>query len=288
MLKKLCRMLSMLCILAAVLAVCLPVHNAAAALESGATLYVDTDNNGPLYLREGPSKKTDHLGSYKEGTAVTLVIQWDYGWAKVQVDGKEGFMMLQYLSALAPGATPAPTASPVPDSTPVPTEDTTMYILTDDGNKLHLRMGAGTGYSSRGLYPCGTQVIVTARVGSWAFCTTPDGQTGYMMLRYLTTVTSGATPVPGATASPVPETENTLMYIKTGNTGKLHLREQNNTNCASLGLYPNGTQVTVTHRLGTWAHVKVDGKAGWMMLKFLTAAAPGSTPAPTASPTPLP
>ena len=41
---------------------------AALAWTPGATLYVDTDNDGPLYLRQGPSKKTDHIGIYEEGT----------------------------------------------------------------------------------------------------------------------------------------------------------------------------------------------------------------------------
>ncbi len=163
-----------------------------------------------------------------------------------------------------------------------------MYVKTDNGNKLHLRMGAGTSYSSRGLYPVGTKFLVSARVGSWAFGKTPDGQTGYMMLKFLTTVSPDATPVPGATPTPVPSTENTEMLIKTGNSGKLHLRAQASSSSDSMGLYPNGTKVTVTHRSGSWAYVKVDGKTGWMMLKFLSSTAPGQTPVPTPSPTPMP
>ena len=261
---------------------------AALAWTPGATLYVDTDNNGPLYLRQGPSKKTDHIGTYEEGTALTLIQTWDYQWAKVQLDGKEGFMMIKYLTDLQPGQTPTPAPTAAPAATPVPTEDTTMYVKTDDGNKLHLRLGAGTNYASQGLYPNGTKFFVTARVGVWAFGKTPDNKVGYMMLKYLTTVSPDATPAPGITPTPLPATEDTAMYIRTGNTGKLHLREKASSSSGSMGLYPNDTKVQVTHREGAWAYVHVDGKSGWMMLKFLTSAAPGTTPVPTPSPTPLP
>ena len=261
---------------------------AALAWTPGATLYVDTDNDGPLYLRQGPSKKTDHIGIYEEGTALTLIQTWDYQWAKVQLDGKEGFMMIRYLTDLQPGQTPTPAPTAAPAATPVPTEDTTMYVKTDDGNKLHLRLGAGTNYASQGLYPNGTRFFVTARVGIWAFGKTPDDKVGYMMLKYLTTVSPDATPAPGITPTPLPSTEDTAMYIRTGNTGKLHLREKNSTSSASLGLYPNDTKVQITHRDGTWAYVHVDNKTGWMMLKYLTSTTPGTTPAPTVPPTATP
>ena len=60
-----------------------------------------------------------------------------------------------------------------------------------------------------------------------------------------------------------------VMYVKTGNAGKLHLRAEGTSNAKSLGLYKNGTAVTVLSVSGTWAQVQVNGKAGYMKLRFL-------------------
>ena len=75
------------------------------------------------------------------------------------------------------------------------------------------------------------------------------------------------------------------MVVSTGNSGKLHLRENMSTDAASLGLYPNGTEVAVIVSYGTWAYVNVAGKTGFMMTRYL-AAQPGSVVTPT--PTPMP
>lgn len=260
----------------------------AAAFADGQTYYVDTNGNGSLKLREGPGTAATVLGLYKEGTAVTILQDFDYEWYKVNVDGKTGFMMKKYLSPLGPGVTPTPKPTPTPRPTPAPTEDTTMYVVSANGKGVNLRDGASKMYASIGQYPVGTKMIVTAKVGSWAFGLMPDGQTGYMMLQFLSIKDPSVTPAPAATKTPPPMTEDTTLYIQTGNSGKLNLRADSKTNSTSLGKYENGTAVIVTHREDGWAYAHVDGKTGWMMLKFLTAQVPGSTPTPKPLPTPPP
>lgn len=260
----------------------------AAAFADGQTYYVDTNGNGSLKLREGPGTAATVLGQYKEGTAVTILQDFDHEWYKVNVDGKTGFMMKKYLSPLGPGVTPTPKPAPTPRPTPAPTEDTTMYVVSTNGKGVNLRDGASKMYASIGQYPVGTKMIVTAKVGSWAFGLMPDGQTGYMMLQFLSIKDPSVTPAPAATKTPPPMTEDTTLYIQTGNSGKLNLRADSKTNSTSLGKYENGTAVIVTHREDGWAYAHVDGKTGWMMLKFLTAQVPGSTPTPKPLPTPPP
>lgn len=258
----------------------------AAACAEGQTYYIDTDGQGSLKLREGPSKAANVLGQYKEGTPVSILLDYDYTWYKVHVDGKDGFMMKKFLSPIAPGATPTPKPAPTPRPTPVPTEDSTMYVVSDNGKSVNLREGASTTYATVKQYPVGTKMIVTAREGIWAFGQMPDGNTGYMMLRFLSIKDPSVTPPPAATKTPPPMTEDTTLYIQTGNSGKLNLRADSTTNSASLGMYKNGTAVIVTHRENGWAYVQVDGKNGWMMTKYLTALTPGSTPTPKPLPTP--
>ena len=71
------------------------------------------------------------------------------------------------------------------------------------------------------------------------------------------------------------------MYVSTGNSGALNLRESFSTSSRSLGLYPNGTPVFVYATLGAWVHVSVGGQTGYMMAKFLSVSQPAVTPVTT-------
>ena len=146
--------------------------------------------------------------------------------------------------------------------------DLCMYIQTGNSGKLHLRARPDSGSESLGLYRNGTRVTVEGFANSnWA-AVTVNGKRGYMNLRYLT----GTAPVQQISAvnRPAPS-ESTLLYVRTGNSGRLHLRAAPSQKADSLGLYPNGTPVLVTSRLNGWAFVNVNGAAGYMMLSFLTA-----------------
>lgn len=65
--------------------------------------------------------------------------------------------------------------------------------------------------------------------------------------------------------SPYPMT----MKVKTDNGGPLYLRQKASTSSAVLGKYNVGTKVTVLGITDGWAKVKVGGKTGYMMSKFL-------------------
>jgi len=68
-----------------------------------------------------------------------------------------------------------------------------------------------------------------------------------------------------------PAASNGDLVVRTGNTGKLHLRAKASTASASLGLYPNGTPVQGIDLGNGWARVTVGGQSGYMMTKFLAA-----------------
>ena len=241
-------------------------------------MYIQTGNSGKLHLRALPNAGSQSLGLYPNGTAV-LVESISGNWAFVQVNGKRGYMSLNCLTGIVPSQYPA--------ATPTPTEDTTLYVRTGNSGKLHLRAYASQSAASLGLYPNGTAVHVTARSGGWAFAEI-GGVTGYMMLQYLT----GAVPAqPAVTNPPVYPSSPaaaTLMYVRTGNSGKLHLREYASQEARSLGLYPNGTQVYAVAMGNGWSQAMVSGQSGYMMTKYLApySSVPVITPAPTAAPIP--
>lgn len=247
------------------------------AQAASVTMWVATGNDAGLHLRTAPSTNGSVIHTYPNGTAVTVYATIG-GWAYVSVAGKTGYMMLKYLTDKAPiGGAQTGAPGTTENTPPAATESTAMWIATGNPERLHLRPQPTTKSESLGLYPNGTQVTVTARTKDWVYVTvSTNGAKGWMMEKFLTAQKPGG----AATETLPPITENTAMWIATGNTGKLHLRAKASTDSASLGKYPNGTPVTVHSRTNTWAYVTVNGQTGYMMLKFLTATQPTVTVPP--------
>ena len=242
------------------------------------TLYIQTGNSGRLHLREYASQNARSLGLYANGTAVHVSSRYG-AWAYVNVGGAYGYMMLKFLTALAP-------VTPTVQPTVNPDIALLMVVRTGNSGKLHLREYASQNARSLGLFANGTLLYGVDQGNGWSYVTV-NGLTGYMMNKFLDVSSSNITPAP-ATPVPVP-TGSTLMYISTGNSGKLHLRENMSTESGSLGLYPNGTQVAVIVNYGTWAYVNVAGKTGYMMTRYLAAYQTGLiTPTPAPGPTAAP
>ena len=61
----------------------------------GTTMYVKKDTR--LYLREKPDSSSEIIGTFRGGTAVTVLSRGRY-WYKVSVKGLEGYMGKEYLS----------------------------------------------------------------------------------------------------------------------------------------------------------------------------------------------
>ncbi len=172
-----------------------------------------------------------------------------------------------------------------------------MYVETGNSGKLHLRAGPGSSYASLGLYRSGTPVLVEGFAnGSWASVLV-DGRRGYMNVHYL----SGCAPAQAGPVSFPAGTDYTILYVRTGNGGRLHLRADASRDAVSLGLYANGTQVYALSLDNGWSQVTVDGITGFMLTGCLSpvppsmyswsAAQPTAAPyvyryTPTASPTP--
>ena len=63
-------------------------------------IYTGTITGGKLNLRQSNSADSKSLGSYKAGTTVTI-LENDGTWCQVQVGGKTGYMMTEYLTITA-------------------------------------------------------------------------------------------------------------------------------------------------------------------------------------------
>lgn len=218
-------------------------------------LYVQAASLGTLELRSQPNFRSAVLGAYPTNTKV-YALEADESWAKVQVDGKTGYMNVLFLSAIEPDY--------VIDTPSALGDYRAMMVETGNSGKLYLRKSGSTDSAVLGEYANGTLVQASyTQYGDWLKVKV-GGKEGYMMAKFLTTPQTWQAPDPQEHTAP-----GKTMVIRTGNPQRLHLRKEKSTASPSLGLFENGTRVQVHSLSGEWAKVTVLEKQGYMMLKFL-------------------
>ena len=127
-------------------------------------------------------------------------------------------------------------------------------------DRLNLRQKASTASATLGKYYSGVVVEqLSAEKNGWMQVRIGNLE-GYMQTKYLEY---------GANAKAVQSAMPNVKIKNAGGTG-LNLREKQSTTAKSLGLYKNGTNVTVLGISETWAHVSVAGKTGFMLREWLS------------------
>lgn len=192
---------------------------------------------GTLNLRAGATTESDILGKYGWGTEVEI-LGFDGNWAYVEVGGQKGYMYAQYLGS----------------------EDAASYTRYVNTNTRGLNLRSAPNGDILGSYPRGTKVTVLSSDGIWSKVKV-EGKTGYMSAQWL----SSSKPSSGSTGSAI----GSAVVSNPLDTQVLFLRSEPSTASESLGYYRNGTTVTLLKKLDGWYKVKVDGKTGYMMAKYL-------------------
>lgn len=138
------------------------------------TATVQNPKDPGLTLRAGQSYQSDKLGGYSNGTAVTVIgITEDFAHVLTQ-DGKIGFMMASALS-------PQPIYADIDPGQRVERPEGYSSVIDNPGGQgAHLRKKGSTSSDSLGLYPNGSQVVVTGGTAWWKMVWV-DGKTGYML-----------------------------------------------------------------------------------------------------------
>lgn len=148
--------------------------------------------------------------------------------------------------------------------------DTTNYASVYSGNQygVRLRLGPGTTYASQTTLPSGTTVIILEQGAVWSRIQAGT-LTGYMMSRYL--VAGGASSSSSVQGTATVYAGNGLRtWLRTSPNGK------------RLGLYSDGTPVSILGTSGEWSKIMIGSNIGYMMTKYLL------VPTPTPSPSPVP
>ena len=146
------------------------------------------------------------------------------------------------------------------------------YATVQSGNQygVRLRLGPGTNYASQTTLPSGTVVTVLEQGTVWTRIQA-GALSGYMMSKFL--VSSG-----GSSTSSTPSLGSATVYA--GNGKRTWLRTA--PNGRRLGLYSDGTPLTILGYKGEWTRVMIGSSVGYMMSKYI------ALPAPTPAPTPVP
>lgn len=237
------------------------------------TLTIRNSSGTGLNLHENPVKSSATLGVYLNGRSVQ-VLGLSENWYHVQVAGKTGFMIssgfsdrLSYFST--------DTGSSSKDDTdwngPIGTHKTAEWPIAidnhvavvsnpDAADRVHLRIEPDSNSKSLGKYYNGVQVVINSDIFSTWVEVAIGNLVGYMKSECLCLISN---PSPTKSAIPV------LIINNPNPSHNLHLREDQTTRSKSLGLYPNGTEVLLMGFNSEWAHVIVDGKMGFMLLKYL-------------------
>lgn len=232
-------------------------------------------------------------GNFGSGTyAAVRAFQQKYG---LKVDGVAGNQTLTLLYSLANGSasTAVPTAAPTmqPIATVPVTSSGTTARVTTTGGSLNFREKANDSATVITTIPNGTLLNIITRGSEW--CTVSyAGETGYVMTRFLTFLSTGApatqAPTQAPTATPLPSGSNASsigVAIVSTSGGTLNFRDK--PDGSVLMRIPNTAVLQLLEKGSTWCKVSYQGREGYVMTSFITIMVSSGTPAtPTATPKP--
>lgn len=133
-------------------------------------IYVVSSNGAGVNLRSGPSKSHKVIGFYEYG-AKGGMIEPGTVWSRITIDGRNGYMMSQFLSKTPPAPYVPPGAS---------------YVFSLNGKSVNLRTGPSLNNSVISSYPPGTPVTILTPGTTWHFVKI-KGSYGYMMSQFIIT-----------------------------------------------------------------------------------------------------
>ncbi len=238
------------------------------------TAYVINPNYRTVNLRSAPSKSASVLAEIEPGTQVTV---WEYGstWCEVEVsDSLYGYMMSEYLSRNSEIVTIGPWPAPdiAPDPTDPPFSNYDAYITSDNGRKVNLRNGAGTGYGVIRQLPVGTGITVVQAVNKNWYRVYVDGQYGYVMSKYVTLSAPS-----GSSSSSDSSVSSHSAWIMSVDGTKVNVRNGAGSGYAVLTQLEAGTKVSVLDDFvnANWSHIQFSYIDGYVQSEFLTDSDPG-------------
>ncbi len=162
------------------------------------TMYVYTENGGPLNVRSDPRTGDNILGQLEYGTAVYVTV-FDGDWCGIRYNHVIGWVQSRFLQWSAPAPRPDPDPTPAP--APAPQDDPGQAELDSEIVILPIQVlvvaGRSTGWADMRSLPSwdagrveycpdGTQLTAFAETPNWFHVSDPvSGSVGYIMKSFL-------------------------------------------------------------------------------------------------------
>ena len=160
------------------------------------------------------------------------------------------------------------------------------YVINAGARKVNLRTLPSLNAPVIASYPTTTKVHVITHGGTWDKVEV-NGNTGYMMTKFLTTSVPATTVAPPSGGGGGGSATYTA-YIICGNKGTVNVRKGPGTGYATKFALRYGTAVTVVSHGTTWDKIEYNGRDGYIMNKFLQTSKPEDAGEPTVTSTPAP
>ena len=230
-----------------------PYASDLAASTSGRTVYIQSENGGPVNLRATANDKGDVVERVPSGTHATELVPGSV-WTKVNVDGNTGYVKTDFVSATKDGTGKNDKKAETPK---------TMYVKSTDSWPVNLREGRGRNTRILSQLVTGTEVSVLSSDANWSKVTV-NGVTGYIMNTYLV-AESQVKASDGKTST---------AYVTAPNQGTVRMRYGAGTGYHVVTTLDYGTQVTVLASVQGWARVRCGSYEGYINETFLTSKKP--------------
>lgn len=202
-----------------------------------------------LNVRTGPGTRYAVFTTVVRGTVVNEISR-SGNWAKVQVNGRTGYVYSRYIRPAQSGGGASS------GNTGTTTPATSMRVNT---GALNVRSGPGTNYGAVGSLSRGATVSVVGQQGDWRRIGY-NGGTGWVHGAYLTS---------GGVAN------NTTT--KEVGASSLNVRSGPGTNYRTIGSLTAGTRVNVSDTSGSWSRISYGSGTGWVHSSYLVTPGSGST-----------
>ncbi|MGG0728139.1 SH3 domain-containing protein [Bacillus paramycoides] len=216
------------------------------------TQEVGTINATSLRVRSAANTSSSILGSLKNGEKVTVLGKAN-GWAKINYQGKEGYVSLEFVK-LEVGKQEEKPAEEITNGT--------QEVGTINATSLRVRSAANTSSSILGNLKNGEKVTVLGKANGWAKINY-QGKEGYVSLEFV------KLEVGKQEEKPAEEITNGTQEVGTINATSLRVRSAANTSSSILGNLKNGEKVTVLGKANGWAKISYQGKEGYISLEFV-------------------
>ncbi|WP_410490620.1 SH3 domain-containing protein [Bacillus tropicus] len=217
------------------------------------TQEVGTINATSLRVRSAANTSSTILGTLKNGEKVTVLGKAN-GWAKINYQGKEGYVSLEFVK-LEAGKQEEKPAENITNGT--------QEVGTINATSLRVRSAANTSSSILGNLKNGEKVTVLGKANGWAKISY-QGKEGYVSLEFVK-LEAGK-----QEEKPAENITNGTQEVGTINATSLRVRSAANTSSSVLGNLKNGEKVTVLGKANGWAKINYQGKEGYVSLEFIT------------------